>query len=71
MKNIKNAGRWIFEATIGFCAGITAILLFLLVVSILAIWAAFDFDPYFFHIDSCLDGGGRWNEEIHECEPAP
>lgn len=27
-------------------------------------------DPFFFQIDSCLDAGGRWNEEINECEGA-
>lgn len=24
-------------------------------------------DPYFFEIDSCMDGGGGWNHETHQC----
>jgi hypothetical protein len=33
-----------------------------------ALWVVHDFNPDFREIDSCLDGGGRWNYESAECE---
>ncbi len=34
----------------------------------LVIWIVLDFDPYFWQIDGCLDGGGRWNDAINQCD---
>lgn len=68
MKNIKLIMLKSIKACMYFCAAIVCLILLLLVVYHIVLWIALDFDPYFFYIDSCLDLGGSWNEEINDCE---
>jgi hypothetical protein len=58
MKNIKKLVFLFFKII-----GVILLILFLIPVLYLIV-----FDPYFFYIDSCLDLGGSWNEEINDCE---
>jgi hypothetical protein len=43
-------------------------LLAILLVYLLALFVAHDFNPDFLAIDSCLDSGGRWNYTTRTCE---
>lgn len=33
-----------------------------------ALWVASGFDLYFFYSDTCVDLGGIWSNESHQCE---
>ena len=41
------------------------------IAALAAVLAVVDCTGRFFRIDSCLDGGGRWNYNARVCEPAP
>ncbi|MBU2714512.1 hypothetical protein, partial [Zooshikella harenae] len=43
------------------------ILLFMLAMTGIIYWSS-DFHPDSIQIDTCLDAGGRWNEQLHQCE---
>ena len=49
-------------------AGIVGAFVLLVVFYIGALFLAHGCDPDFLKIDSCLDGGGRWDYERRLCE---
>ncbi|MBK9584409.1 MAG: hypothetical protein KA099_03015 [Alphaproteobacteria bacterium] len=41
---------------------------FLIAPYLFFLWAITGFNPYFLEIDSCVDFGGGWNDELNICE---
>lgn len=70
MKNIKKIVLFIWKSWMWFCT-LFATLYFLGHLSIYIIFALIgDFSWNAPAIDSCLDGGGKWHDDIKYCEPA-
>jgi hypothetical protein len=47
--------------------GISAVVLSPLLLYAFFIWSAWDYSPYAFQADSCLDHGGCWDEMDNVC----
>ncbi|MBP9050019.1 MAG: hypothetical protein KBC88_05450 [Alphaproteobacteria bacterium] len=61
MKNIKPFLGKLWKVWMWLCT-------FAVTVPLVALIGLLLVDPFFFQIDSCLDAGGRWNDEINKCE---
>lgn len=65
MINIKKIGY-------ALCHKLLLSLGFLIVLGfpiyLVALWVTTDFNPYFLQIDSCLDRGGIWLDEVNQCD---
>jgi hypothetical protein len=67
MKNTKKTLGFFFKIWMYFCTTIVTGIFLLLVFYNIAIWVTLDFDPYFMQIDSCMDEGGVWEDDLDVC----
>lgn len=68
MKNIKWVFNKFWKAWIWLSIIAVSLLVTLVITYTVSLWAVSGFDPYFFYSDTCIDLGGVWNNESHQCE---
>jgi len=70
MKNIRKALKVAWIIWMWACTFTISMLVLAFILVHFVIWEWSGFSPHFLDIDSCLDSGGRWNEETKACEYA-
>lgn len=67
MKNIRVFFKNLWKLWMYFCTALVSLAGTMLVIFCIITFTLLG-NPY---IDSCLDLGGRWNDQIHDCEGSP